>query len=560
MGKRKWNIILGTMILGFGLILTGCGEKQKKSTDTGDQNSEKKLTVAIQTSSFVTDYEDNFFTKYLEKKTGIDLTFYQMPADASEFRTKVSLMVTNGEEMPDVIICDNCLTPETILDYGSKGAFIPLNDYINDEKKSPNFNKIPKEDQDVILQAITNADGKIYSLPKYEPETWNLTPYRMYINGSWLKKLNLQPPETTEELYQVLKAFREQDPNGNGQNDEIGAYGFLNGGYGEASPWALMNSFVFYNGGGQNGGLSLDENGKVIAPFTTEEWKDGLRYMNQLYEEGLMPASVFTDDDTQFKATLNAETNVVGFVSSGSTSVWGDATKSINFQEMDIIKPLKGPKGVAYTPYSSYSPSNAFFITSACKDPDLAFLLGDTLLDNETGLVARYGEEGVDWSREESDMEGNSSVAVYSGMYDKLSLVTTSNLWVEQQNQTWRNVNPRYASLKQGTTVGNKLIPFDPDSKNDQLGLVNLENYYPAHPEEILPLLHYSEEEAAAVTQALTSIPDYIKQSTSEFVIGQRNIDSDWENYKKELDSMGLSEWIKNAQSAYERMKKQEAK
>lgn len=559
----------------MGLSLYGCGKtssdtqsdraqsKQKaiggevQSKKGNKSNAKKKLTIGIQGNSFVTDYEDNYFTHYLEDKLGVDLNFYLMPQDGTEFNTKLSLMVTNGKDMPDVIICDNCLTPETIVDYGSKGAFIPLNDYIKDKDKSPNYHEIPEKDRDIITNSITNADDNIYALPKYEPAVWNLTPYRMFVNKTWLDKLGLKAPSTTDELYTVLKAFHDKDPNGNGQQDELGVYGSIAGGYGEAVPWAIMNSFTFYNGGGQNGGLALNEKGdKVIAPFTTSGWKNGLKYMNKLYNEGLLSSAIFTDDDTQFKATLNAETDVVGFVSAGSTSSWVDANNNKNFQDLDVVSPLKGPDGVAYTPYTAYAPANNYFITSACKNPDLAFKLGDTLLNVEVSKVARFGKKGTDWTDDPKKCASTSNSYVDAGLTDGIKMAITSDFWTQQQNTTWHNVNPKYEPEEFQYTLGNCINAYDPNAKTEKLNAYNYEHYSKAHPKKILPLLHYTLDETSEISQALLDIPEYVKQATAEFVIGQRDIDKDWDAYVSELDNMGLKPWLKCAQKAYGRIGK----
>lgn len=164
--------------------------------------------------------------------------------------------------------------------------------------------------------------------------------------------MSVHTPATTDEYYEVLKAFATQNPNGNGVADGIGVYGMAAGGYGQNVTNVLMNSFIFYNGGTQNGGLSLSEDGNtVIAPFATERWKAGLEYMNKLCQENLLPASIFTDDDTQFKATLNNEVNIVGSVSAGSHSNWTDANTNANFIDMMMIPPLKAPEGAAYSAY-----------------------------------------------------------------------------------------------------------------------------------------------------------------------------------------------------------------
>ena len=205
------------------------------------------LKVALTTSSMVTDYEDNYFTNYLEDKLGIELEFYMLPVDAGDTRTKVALMATGGEALPDVFVVDNFLSAEMILAYGQAGLFMPIEDYVNDPEKMPNFNAIPDEDRAILCTAQTQADGHMYSLSAYEPETWNFTPFRMYINKAWLDALNLQVPTTTDELKDVLIAFRDGDPNGNGIKDEIGAYGQASGGYGENVTAALINSFIYWN-------------------------------------------------------------------------------------------------------------------------------------------------------------------------------------------------------------------------------------------------------------------------------------------------------------------------
>ena len=89
--------------------------------------AERKITIDnFQANSFITDYDDNYLTKKLEEEMGVDIEIYQLPADSNEMKTKISLMVSGGDELPDVF-CTYGIPQELILDYGSKGAFISLN-------------------------------------------------------------------------------------------------------------------------------------------------------------------------------------------------------------------------------------------------------------------------------------------------------------------------------------------------------------------------------------------------------------------------------------------------
>ena len=73
---------------------------------------------------------------------------------------------------------------------------------------------------------ITAPDGHIYSFPWIEElgagkESIHSVNDFPWINVEWLNKLGLKMPTTTEELKQVLIAFKTKDPNGNGKADEI---------------------------------------------------------------------------------------------------------------------------------------------------------------------------------------------------------------------------------------------------------------------------------------------------------------------------------------------------
>lgn len=564
--KRKlWKIT--SLLLVLVIAFTGCsngssgtdkdkgekgtqstGNKGAKSTTEGTTAAAKeKLTIALQTDSFVTDYKDNYLTKFLENELGIDIEIYELPTDRNEALTKLSLMVSGGDSLPDVFLLGG-ISSEVVLDYGSKGVFIPLNDYVNDASTMPNFNAIPEEDRNSMLESSTSADGNIYSLTQFEPQPWNQTPYRFYINQAWLTKLGLEIPRTTDEYYEVLKAFVNNDPNENGIKDEIAVYGLAQGGYGEDVCTGLMNSFVFYNRD-----LALSEDGQaVIAPYVTDEFKDGLEYLKKLYDEGLLTASVFTDDSTQMKAILNNETaNIVGSLSIGSYSAWTDVNTNKNFQEMTIMAPLTGPKGVNYTPYSEYTPSPLYYITSSCKNPDLAIKLGDLFYREDVGITARYCEQGVDWSADPEVTAKYTNQYIEKGLYDKVSFVYFHNYWSENTNKFWKASYIRYAPTDQQNA---SVDAGEQSALKSTLQSFNYQYYYDKHPEHILPALKYTLEESEAVTEMKANIPDYVQQSMAEFITGARSL-NDWDNYKKELDRMGLQEYIKTAQAAYDRTK-----
>jgi putative aldouronate transport system substrate-binding protein len=517
------------------------------------------LVIGMESNSFVTDYKDNYLTKYLEKLHNIDIQFYMLPEAAQEIRTKIALMVSSND-LPDVIITDD-LTQEAIFQYGSGGAFIPLEKYLSSSSTAPYFWQIPEADRKAYQQYITSADGHIYNLARYEPETWNLTPTRLYMNQAWLDKLGLKVPSTTEELRQTLIAFRDRDPNGNGRKDEIGITGWFRGTYGENVITGLINSFIFYTQGSAGPGLALDNSGtKVTAPFTEPNFRKALQYLNSLYKDGVLSASIFTNDQQQYRAELNNATPIVGLSSAGSLSNWPQASvdKNANFAEMRMVPPFKGPDGIAYSPYTGFVPVSTTFITSKSKNPDLAFKVMDSMLEHTISIISRFGEEGVDWTRDPKILAQDTNAYVAMGIYPSLSIVEITDIWNAPSRQFWHNQGPRYASMQQGNTRGSLQAPYNPNSYAAMVNGYNYQFNLDAHPQHILPSpLKYTEAEALKIAEPISNVNEYVLQAIAEFTIGTRDIgnDTQWNNYLRELNNMGLPAWLTAAQAAYDRVK-----
>src|SRR5690606_16000187 len=113
---------------------------------------------------------------------------------------------------------------------------------------------------------------------------------KLWIYKPWLDALGLEMPTTTDELLAVYRAFKEQDPNGNGNADEIPLMSATDTWTGAAmnrgslDPY-FMGSFL-YNPG--EPWLVLNEEGRVDFSANKDAWREGLKFLNQLYAEGLI--------------------------------------------------------------------------------------------------------------------------------------------------------------------------------------------------------------------------------------------------------------------------------
>ena len=151
-------------------------------------------------------------------------------------------------------------------------------------QQDTNLEAVAEEVGTDFLAAISTPDGGIYGYPIYYPEANNMTKYRAWMNQTWLDNLGLEQPTTPDELYEVLKAFKEQDANGNGDpNDEIPMLGCAAGWSTDPTPF-LISAFVYWD---DDLMLNIDEDGQISPAYVSEKYREGLAFMKKLVDEGL---------------------------------------------------------------------------------------------------------------------------------------------------------------------------------------------------------------------------------------------------------------------------------
>ena len=160
-------------------------------------------------------WEDMVLFKEMEEMTNIHFNFNTPPA--ANYQEAKNLAFAS-QQLPDVFF-NAGLTPDDEVTYGGQGYLVPLEGLI--EKYAPNFNKLMNDNPE-IKKSITTVDGHIYALPLIIDEPRAFVPSRLWLNGDWMESLGIMTePTTTDELYELLKRFKNEDPNKNGKNDEI---------------------------------------------------------------------------------------------------------------------------------------------------------------------------------------------------------------------------------------------------------------------------------------------------------------------------------------------------
>jgi putative aldouronate transport system substrate-binding protein len=558
---KRYFICCAVLLMMRASILWAGGEKQDGSSDSaagmqqgpvatapGEFPVYKGGQVTLRTfvngaGSTVTDwsYEGNVFTKFVTDKTGVKIEWLQENTNPQE---KLNLLLASNN-LPDMIFTGT-LPPEMQIVYGSQGILIPTEDLL--KKNMFYFKKVLESDPE-ILNKYRMSDGKVYCVPKVMG-SYEIT-YEQFcmINKAWLDKLGLAMPTTTEEFKKVLIAFKTRDPNGNGIADEIPMLGYSDGG----SPgrvWGFL-MFPFQYHDGEYSTLLVKDGNTVFPAFTQEGWRQGLRYLHDLFENGLIDPESFTiTDRNQVKKIMMQGDGTVGVIATKGPHHVMDSTYK-HFWDYVYVPPLKGPSGVKRHMYNPDIPKigDTYYsvaITKANKYPDITMRYLDSFYEEAASLSMMYGVKDEDWRYAKSGEMGiNGEPAVWTAIRQMMG-VDTTRTW-HMMGPTWFPWRLRYGeTISDPTKTYNGSYTMYKAAKEIYSPWAEEKSHFPQNilflPDEV--------EEAVGIK---TDIYNYIFQSIAEFATGKRDLDKDWATYLKDLNGYGLDKWMELQLEGYKR-------
>ena len=502
------------------------------------------LGVATFIRDTTTEFETNPLTLMLEDLTNVHIEWTTCPE--ADFKQKLNLMLAGGS-YPDIIMRSNFSGAEEQL-YYQQGVLYELGQYI--DAYCPNTVALFEEYPLVKAKLSREGGTKLYSLPRLLDTFQLLYCQRAWINQQWLKNLNLEMPDTTEEFYQVLKAFKENDANGNGDpNDELPLVA-SQGARDVSIDGFIMNAFIYtpYDSRDATWRLTLND-GKIDMPYDKEEYREGLRYLHKLYEEGLIAPESFTQNAAAVQALSgNPDGNQVGVgIARFPYQVYANAYEDVkNLEYEDItyvaLPPLTGPSGMKVARYTPYYPGEAGFnLTTECEIPEIAMRWADTLYQEDVSLSIYLGDEGTGWEY----IDPSEEVLSLSGGKATWRALDSS----EATNYTWG----QGANFFISTSLEANMAVDENSSMEYFLYKEVQEKYepYQASLDLIAPPIDIGTDNAARILEIQTSLDEYINTMTVKFIIGQEDIETGWENYVNTLDKMGLSEYLEYYNEAY---------
>ena len=532
------------------LCAAGCGSKKGEGADaakdygfheTGYPVVDKPITLkaAVKKNPLHGNWEDMYWYQYAKEKTGIDMEFDYI--DKQSWEQKLQLMFASNE-LPDVIIGGYFgISKIDEISYGSEGFLLPLNDLI--DKYAPDIKKT-LEDYPKAKNNITAPDGNIYTLPKIAFSRDNVK--RVWINHEWLKKLGLEKPKTVEEMRNVLYAFRDKDPDGNGKNDTYPVSGVFNDSEADMR-WLWLRAYGLLND------AFWIKDGKVVYTPYEQNYKEYLKEMNYLYKEGLIDKSYFTQATTEFKSKSASGTVGLGYYSAPGAS--GGMSNDLA-ENYSYVLPLTS--SVNDTPIWDYiakenvtGASGHFAVTEANKYPEATIRWANIWYTEEGGIVNDIGPE-----------RGKYKANTKLGYVVDENGEWEQNLAKEYPADAWGAYNKYYAPAADGCNFG--LQPAFTDMKKNakkgplyEMGEAMLEYGKNAYDKGYIPMpsFYFSKETTEKLAVIKTEVEAYAQKMEAKFITGDEPIEN-FDKYLSELKKYKIDSLLSEYQKSYDEYQK----
>ncbi len=461
--------------------------------------------------------------KEYEKMTGVTIEWDNVPTGV--FSNTLASYIA-GDTLPDIIL-KGSISNADANNWGSEGILVNLAPYL--EENAPNFFALMNE-YPTIKQAVTNANGEIFGLPQVVLAPAMRAPGKLYVNNKALAAVGKEAPKTLDELYDVLKAIKTSDWNGNGEADEIP---FIS----SASTMRkyFYGSFGLRTRGAHYDVVDVDPETHELRIFAQHEnFRKALEYLHKLYAEGLIYQEIFTDGFNNAPAQAASEQLSVF----ANTTPFAVPSKFIADWEGVLWQPA-GPDGYAISSEirSQLHSVNNFCITDACKNVELALKWVDYFYSAEGSRFVLIGVENQDW---ETKADGTS-------YFTDAALAT----WTE--NMTEDNFKAQFGLWAGGRVPAaftDNLFGAEYEPMPSKTASAMLE--YAS--DVIWPFFNWTEDENKVISTVQSDINKYINNSFAEIVSGEVELTDEWWNgFVKQIDDIGADKLLAVYEAAVQR-------
>lgn len=499
-----------------------------------DEKLELRFTGMNMNNTRVGRYDETDMMKQLETETNIKIVWDMIPQ--ANWKERKNLLIAS-RDLPDGFMGPLSLTAEEAQMLGADGVLIPLDDLI--DEFAPTISRLIKENP-TYEASIRSTDGHIYALTAMQDMGFDSLSVSI-IRQDWLDALGIKMPATTEEFYQVLKAFKDNDMAGNGKPVP---FSFL---YQES---AAINrevkrefEWIFLAFGVPDNPIhiAIEDDGQLIFTADKEGFKEAIEYLHRLYSEGLIDPEVFTQDRTLL-------TNKIRQLNVGCYTDYRLKSSMAHEEIQDkfsVMPPLAGPYGDRrWLRAMAGMSEGAFALTSACKNPEAAIRWLDYINEPQNCIQMLYGmfkPEG--WVGSEALVPSPTQPGKWTGNTDLRPADVSPNDW------PWSapiGSSPVIATRE----VINKYIADRPNNVAKEEVCAVYRPYLTKYPYNYP--YRFTPEEIEELSLLQTDLLNYIYRTQAKW-IAEGGVDQEWDAYLAQLQKLNVDDYVQLYRAAYER-------
>ena len=465
-------------------------------------------------------YEDVECFKKLEEMTNIHIEWIH-PSSNDQF----NLMITSND-LPDLINWQLTTAKGGSEALINDGIIIPLTDKM--AEFAPNYTRIMNANPE-LKKTTPLDDGTEYQFINfnYDPTDNSIKVFKIlgpYIRKDWLDKVGLGIPKTTDEMYTVLKAFKDNDVNGNGDpNDEI--------------PFVCGKSLepvrVLSGAFGTRDSFHMKD-GEVVYGPTQPEFKEYLTMINKWYSEGLINSDFPVNDNPGAKILSNEAGST--YASMGSGLIMQSTALAEEYPGAELVSMpwLTGPNGDHSVIYDSNANPRATAITTANKHVEESLRWIDYAYSAEGSMLTTFGIEGVSYEMKDG----------YPTLTD---LVMNNTMGYNQEEAIARYcLGPiNYPNARDYRFY--EQVNLDTEMKR-QIQV----DWTQATEDICMPPITMNTQESAQYSSVMADIKTYVDEMQVKFMIGDESLDN-FDTFVKNIEGMGIDQAIEIQKAALAR-------
>lgn len=579
--KAKWSL-LALLVLAVLSACTGNNNKKNEASPSASSPSPSASAAAPESSAPAVEelpivdistmlyrfdldntsgIDNDRIRKYIEEKLRINLTYKSGTQD--DYYTKIETTMATGDAAD--LVQYNKYFKENLTNWAKEDMIIDIGKLVRENpERYPALdiafrtNKYAPFYNESVLGSADNTHV-FYSMHN-SPRAFG----GYIFNAAYLNALGLQVPTTTDELIAVLRAIKDGDPDGNGKKDTIPLSIQTNKGVNVTTSFAPFFSTNDTRAGGGSIPFFQDKSGTWQDGTITEATKAVWKQLAGLYKEGLIDREILTNDPA---------TKLMDDFVAGKTAVietWAPLSYKTVFDKWkerfpdattaDVVmnaEPLKGPTGYAQDSDVSVGTDFIVMIPSSAKHPDRVLDLLNFIISDEGQNLLWYGIEGVHHTKDASgNMQLNAdefrkeTMVYLPDLPDRLQYLPFALVTNDWQNYMQIEKEGDYIqALDNSVNLIESRYGANPAAEHQtevhkkflELGYTELPPYY--------GFVNISEE-----AQAIKTKLDEIRLVwTTKFLVGQKDVDKDWDAYMSEYKAAGADklkeEWLKGLET-----------